>query len=303
MSSRIAFPFLTLGDHAVRAGPWLLQLNEGDRLPAGDYLKDWDCASQVSMQRTITIDRDLASADLNIEKGHLRLALCVRVGTGAGRLPRSIILQQRVAFEDGADTLAVEFDIPGVGLSSVLDLMTEIILDERPEEAGALAPTRPCERVWHESHRVRLEGEEPRFPIEVADLGSLLADGVAVSAPWYVHWSPRDWSRDFHGSIRLYLNKNQPAFIERVQGGDRETLRAIMADVMGQVVEHFLSLDDCEDLAVGFEPGSLGSQAVSWINLAWPARDLAFVKALFKSRPGTFRAAMHALAEQRGPEE
>ncbi|MCW1401597.1 hypothetical protein OKA06_04385 [Novosphingobium sp. MW5] len=303
MSSRVAFPFLTLGEKTVAADSWMLVLDDGEQAPAEDYLSDWDYASRISLQRAVSIDRDRAAMDLGIEQDDLRLALCVRVGTGAGRLPRSIISQQLRSFDEGADTVVLDLEVPGQVLSSVLDLMTEIVIEQAPARSGALSPSKSCERVWHDTHRVRLEGEEPRFPIEVADFANLLAGGIAGSAPWYVHWSPSDWSRDFHGSLRLFLNRDHPAFIERVQKGDPETLRAIMADVMGQVCERFVSLDECKALAPAFEPGSLGAQAVSWIRAAWPDRDINFVQSQLKSRPGTFRAAMHALAEQRGNEQ
>ncbi len=300
MNSRVAFPFLTLRERTVEPGPWMLGLDDRELGPAGDYLPDWDYASRIFLQRTITVDRSLAAADLEIDPSQLRLSLCVRVGTGEGRLPRSIVSQQLRSLDDGNDTTVLDFEIPGYVLSSVLDLMTEIVIDEAPSLLSELSPSKKFERVWHETHRVRLEGEEPRFPIEVADFSILLAGGIARSAPWYVHWSPGDWSRDFHGSMRLYLNKDYATFIERVQKGDPETLRAIMADVIGQVCEHFVSLGECEALATSFEQGSLGFQAVSWIKSAWPDRDFGFIQSQLKSRPGTFRATMHALAEQRG---
>ncbi len=303
MKSRVAFPFLTLSDHAVDAGPWMLRLNDNEQAPAGDYLPDWDYASRIYLQRTVSVNKDLASAELAIQKSHLALSLCVRAGTGVGRLPRSVISQQEHPFGDDTDTIVLDLEILGHELSSVLDLRTEIVIENAPMDLGTLSPSKPYERVWHETLRVRLEGEEPRFPIEVADFGNLLSGSIAVSAPWYVHWSPGDWSRDFHGSMRLYLNKNHSGFIDRVTEGDPETLRAIMADVMGQVCERFLALDDCVTLAQGFEEGSLGSQAASWIRAAWPECDLGFVQSQMKSRPGTFRAAIHALAEQRGGEE
>lgn len=303
MNSRVAFPFLTLSEHAVEAGPWMLGLNEAEQHPAGDYLADWDYASRITLQRAVTLDRELAAKDLDIDPAELALSVCVRVGTGAGRLPRSIISQQERSFEEGNETIVIDMDVPGHVLSSVLDLMTEVVIETAPADFGDLSPSRAFERVWHETHRIRLEGEEPRFPIEVADLSTLLPRGIATSAPWYVHWSPGDWSRDFHGSMRLYLNRDHSRFIERVTEGDPETLRAIMADVMGQVCECFLGLDECERLAEGFEEGSLGYQAASWIRAAWPDRDLGFIQSQLKSRPGSFRAAIHALAEQRGIEQ
>jgi hypothetical protein len=303
MKSRVAFPFLTLSNQAVDAGPWMLRLNDNEQVPAGDYLPDWDYASRISLSRTVSVKKELAAAELAIQKNNLAMSLCMRVGTGVGRLPRSIISQQEHPFGDDTDTIVLDFEIPGNELSSVLDLRTEIVIENAPSDLGVLSPSKPYERVWYETHRVRLEGEEPRFPIEVADFERLLSGSIATSAPWYVHWSPGDWSRDFHGSTRLYLNKNHSIFIDRVTEGDPETLRAIMADVMGQVCERLLELDDCATLAQGFEEGSLGSQAVSWIRAAWPDRDLGFVQSQLKSRPGTFRAAIHALAEQRDMEQ
>lgn len=303
MNPRIAFPFLTLSDHSIEAGPWMLRLDDGDESPARDYLADWDYASSISLQRTISLNRALAAAELDIDASELALTLCVRVGTGHGRLPRSIISQQQRSFGDELDTLNFEMKVPGHVLSSVLDLMTEIVIERVPDKRGELSPSRPFERVWYDSLRIRLEGEEPRFPIEVANFGRLLPAGIAKSAPWFVHWSPGDWSRDFHGSMRLYLNRDFPEFIDRVTQGDPETLRAVMADVMGQVCEHFLTLDECVDLAESYEEGSLGSQAARWIKAAWPDNDLSFVQSQLRNRPGTFRATMHALAEQRGTRE
>ncbi len=299
MSARIAFPFLTLSERAVKAEPWLVGLDDKERVAAGDYLPDWDYASQISLRRTIVIDLKAAATDLDIPPECLNLTISVRVGTGAGRLPRAIILQQKYPYGQNGPTV-IELEIPGRGLSAVLDLMTEIVISEVPDAFGELSPSKRCDRVWHDSFRTRLEGEEPRFPIEVADFAALLGDGIAKSAPWYVHWSPGDWSREFHGSMRLYLNRSNQEFIERVQKGDPEILRAIMADVIGQVCERFASLEDGQADVSAFEPGSLGSQAAAWIRTAWPDRDLAFVQAQLNSRPGSFRAAMHALAEQRG---
>lgn len=299
MSARIAFPFLTLSERAVRAEPWMVGLDDKERVPAGDYLPDWDYASRISLRRTILVDLNAAATDLDIAPEYLNLTISVRVGTGTGRLPRALILQQKYRCGQSDPTL-IELEIPGHGLSAVLDLMTEIVISEIPDAFGELSPSKRSDRVWHDSSRIRLEGEEPRFPIEVADFGALLGEGIARSAPWYVHWSPGDWSREFHGSMRLYLNRDHQEFVDRVQKGDPEILRAIMADVMGQVCERFVSLEDNQALVSAFEPGSLGSQAAAWIKTAWPDRDLSFVQAQLNSRPGSFRAAMHALAEQRG---
>jgi hypothetical protein len=98
--------------------------------------------------------------------------------------------------------------------------------------------------------------------------------------------------------MRLYLNTRCPQFLERVESEDAETLRALMADVMGQVCERLLVEDDAESLLALCEPGSLGSQAAAWLRQAWPGRDPAFARSVLRNRPGRFRAAFLGLAQQ-----
>ena len=144
---------------------------------------------------------------------------------------------------------------------------------------------------------MRLEGEEPRFPIEVGDIQALLGDAVSASAPWYLHWSPRDWSRDFHGAMRLYLSSTHTEFIERIEAQDPMMIQMLMADVMGQVCERLITDPDVNDLFVSAEPGSLAAQASSWLRKAWPGKDPDFIRSVFDNRPGIFRASFVALAD------
>ena len=303
MNSRIAFPFLTLSDAAVEASPWHVGMGTSQLVPAGDYLPDWDYTSSVRVRRTVSVNRQIAAADLEIDPSELSLAAALRVGTGQGRLPRSIIRRERLAFENGSEAVVFDTEIPGSVMSTVLDLHLEVLLDKEPAQPGVLSPNALSDRVWHDTFRMRLEGEEPRFPIEVADLRELLGDGIASAAPWYLHWSPRDWTRDFHGALRLYLNTSSPETLERIESEDPETLRALMADVMGQICERYIAEDDMEGLHNVCEPGSLGAQAASWLDLVWPGKDLSFVRSLLVHRPGRFRSAFLALAEQRGGDE
>ena len=296
MNRRIAFPFLTLSDAAVKADPWSLSLNGGSWQTAGDFVQDWDAASEIRIRRTLAIDPQIAADDLGVTTGSIRLALGVRVGTGPGRLPRLILLRENRTLESG--TWREEFDIPVPGdrLSLVLDVETRVVLAAPPNDFGPLSPRRVANRLWSDAVRVLLEGEEPRFPMEVADFRVLLGDGPAA-APWFLHWSPRDWNRDFHGAMRLYLNKDRSDFIRRVEEQDGPTLQVLLADVMGQVCERLVSEPDAEEIMSECEPGSLGAQTTAWLRRIWPGKDAAFVRSLLKQQPGRFRAAVLEMAE------
>lgn len=297
MNRRVAFPFLTLSDSSVSATPWRVSLNGGEWIEACDYLPDWDPSSTLRFNRTVRLEPEIAADDLSIPQDQLRLAIGIRIGTGQGRLPRMVLARHRHVLERDVWKREFELELFGRNLSVVLDLLTEVTLAAPPRSPAALSPRAVDDRLWSDSTRLHLEGEEPRFPIETADLSTLLGESVAVSAPWHLHWSPRDWDRDFHGAVRLYLNEKATTFLERVESQDEPTLQVLLADVMGQICERFVLDPEAAEMMVAAEPGSLGAQAVTWLRKAWPGKDAAFIRVVLESQPGVFRSAFLALAE------
>ena len=297
MNRHFAFPFLTLSDAAVEAGPWSWSLNGGEWSPADDYLPDWDAASVIGLRRVVTVHPAIAADDLGVSADRLRLSLGVRIGTGAGRLPRLILERHRRPLRPGTWEGQLDLELPGARLSLVLDVQSQVMLSGPVESGGLLSPRRNADRLWSDSLRIRLEGEEPRFPIEIVDMGILLGNSTPAAAPWYLHWSPLDWSRDFHSSTRLYLNHENIDFIDRVEQHDRPTLQVLLADIMSQICGRLVLDPEAEEILAHAEPGSLGAQASAWLQKAWPEKDAAFVRSVFENHPGTFRAAFLSLAE------
>ena len=297
MNRRIAFPFLTLSDAAVQSEPWHISLNGGDFKQAGRFVADWDAASEIRIRRSLEIEPHIAADDLGITVGNLRLALGVRIGTGSGRLPRLILLRDCRRLRPGKWREVFDLQVPGDRLSLVLDIQTLVLLATTPADPGVLSPRRVASRLWSDTLRVLLEGEEPRFPMEVADFRTLLGNAPAAAAPWFLHWSPRDWNRDFHGAARLYLNADTPDFIKRIEEQDGPTLQVLLADVMGQVCERLINDPEADDVMSGAEPRSLGAQATSWLRRIWPGKDATFVRSVLEQQPGRFRAAFLEIAE------
>ena len=297
MNRRIAFPFFTLSDSAIEARPWLIALDGGDPAAAGEFLAHWDRSTAITLQRSLRVDLGIASADLGIPEEELCLAVVTRVGTGPGRLPRLVVQSDRREVSPSDPEVKIHLQEKGERLSTVLDLFTEIVLSNAPTRCDLLSPRQVGDRLWYDRQRTRLEGEEPRFPLEVVDLQAMLGNVPAAAAPWYLHWSPRDWARDFYGAIRLFLNSSCEEVVQRVESRDPLTLQAILADVMSQVCEGLLVDSQADAIIAQCEQGSLGAQAGSWLKLAWPGKDVAFARAVLANRPSEFRATFLALAE------
>ncbi len=302
MNRRVAFPFLTLSESAVEASAWEISLDSVEWSAAGEFLPHWDSASDIRIRRTMRLNLELAASDLGIPVDRLALSASVRIGTGQGRLPRLILARTRRDLRSGDTSWEFEQIIEGHRPSMILDLQTEILLADVPAEFSALSPVHPGNRLWSENVRVRLEGEEPRFPIETADLAQMLGGGIAGAAPWHLHWSPGDWTRDFHGAVRLYLNEKSGEVLQRIEDEDPATIQFLLADVMSQICERLLADPEAGTMMDTAEPGSLGAQAATWLRKAWPGKDASFIRSVLESRPGVFRSTMLALAEPGVPE-
>ena len=288
-----------MSDYAVQAARWELALNEGEFMDAGDFLPDWDSASSIRARRTVRIDFDLASAELGVACEELHLALMASIGTGAGRLPRLVTHRERLEYDADQSDIQVQLEVTGSSLSMVIDLVTEVVLARVAATSNALSPARVGDRVWNDRQRVRVEGQELRFPIEAVDLRGMIGDPAVEAAPWFVHWSPGDWTRDFHGAFRLFLNSGSPEINQSIENEDPLVLQAIMADAITQLCEGLLRTSDTEDLLAECDPGTMGSQARSWLDLAWPGRDLSFARSVLDNKPNEFRAALLAAAQTR----
>lgn len=298
MNRRVAFPFLTLSDTAVECSPWEISLDGIEWSEAGEFLSDWDASCDIRVRRTIGLLPEIAAEELGLAGDELAVAASVRIGTGQGRLPRQILDTFRRVLTPHDPVWHFDHAIHGRELSIILDLRTDILLAETPRRASPLSPRHPCDRVWSRSHRIKLEGEEPRFPVETVDLVQMLGDGGIGLSPWHLHWSPRDWGCDFHGAVRLYLNAAAQDIVTRIENEDSATIQLLLGDVMTQICERYLADPDADDLMESAEPGTLGAQVSTWLGRAWPGKDASFIRSVLENRPGVFRSTLLALAQQ-----
>lgn len=296
---RIAFPFLTLDQTAICPQPWAL-LEEGAETPIADaWLPDWDAARDLRLRRLVTTDLDRAADLLSMPIDDGALELVIRIGTGTGNLPRLIIATSKLPLTRMEPTVVIDEFVPGHSLSQRLFLDTLVLL-RRPRDGSPLSPSHAGSKLWTDQIDLRLEGEEPRFPMEAVSFLERFAGGPETYAPWLLHWTPGNLHRDFGGSVRLYLNSDRADVTDRLLAGDRGTTQVVLADVMTQVISASLRQKEFERLAVDADPCSIAGRAAHWIRLAFPGKDIAAVRSMIDLRPSTFHAGILAAADIAG---
>lgn len=140
MNRNIAFPFLILDDLAVKAEQWLVGLDNGDMIPAGELLADWDYSSTLNLKREVLIDRNLAARQLGISNENLVMEVCLQVGSGSGRLPRFIHRHDRFLVPVNDTTVKMDVLLEGNSISSILDLSTTVFLAAVPPDHETFSP-------------------------------------------------------------------------------------------------------------------------------------------------------------------
>lgn len=300
MSSRIAFPFLTLPPNCVDAAPILIGDPGTPLAEASAMIDHWDYARDLELSSHVAVDFNRACDALQIPVAELSLIATLRIGTGAGMMPRRIVTKRDLLI--GAETSAkFTLVLPGHSLSAQLVIETSIVLGSAPVTVAPLSPTTPGDRLWRRTTTILLEdSRDSRFPMEILSFADSFTDRLVTNAPWYLSWTPHALGQDFSTSVRLYINADHPDTAQRLADGDPATLRLVMADTIGQMIGTVLSDSDLwEDLNEQAN-GTVGHQVAHWLELAFPGMATAGVAQMRRDQPGRYRAAILSAAEFTG---
>lgn len=290
MKRRTAAPFLQLSDRSIRLGNWSHTLNGNGQKPLGDILIDWDYGSNVQIYRQVSFDFEAVAEDLQLKPHEVELQVTVEVGTGPGALPRQTVEARSWSAHPEDAGVAISMSLPSDRLSSQIFLKTTVALGRDAIGLSPLSPSACGSLLWADRQTARLDGEDPRFPMEVISFASSFRGRRHDGSPWYLQWTPFGMARDFQGAVRLYLNADEKDFVQRVQDQDALTLQCLMADVISQVCECILHVEELTSELSECDPGSLGAQVHHWILRAFGSVEEA--KSSLQQRPGEFRAAL-----------
>ncbi|MBO9706697.1 MAG: hypothetical protein J7521_00665 [Caulobacter sp.] len=286
----IAFPFHRVRAEDVMADVWQI-IDDDVASDLGYYLPLWDYGTNLRLKRRIRVNLTQVAASLGLDAQQLRLRLVVTVAT-AGR-------HRWLSWSDFVDAenqdLEAEFDVDGASLSQDLTLRTELLLKAPVNAGGLLTPKREGTRLWDDSHYLRLEPEEIRFPIETASFDTQFPE--CRDALWKLEWSAADLSQEFVGAFRLFINSDVPDFVGKLSDGDPTTVRLLMGSVRLQITRGALDNDALDQLLITDHPTSVAAGVGAWLQLAFPGQDLASVRRAAALDPSGFEGKLMALGD------
>lgn len=296
MNQRVAFPFLTLPDRVVHSGEWLIGDVGKPLFPCGSILEFWDYDRDLEVKFELSVDLEGAAKALGLAIDDMKMTALLKVGTGRGTTPRSILHCVTVPVDlEGQANLRTEMD--SSKLSSRLWLEASLVLGAAPSAPSPLSPRQPGSRLWSTSLDILLEdGGDSRLPMETLAFSQVFSGKRHEDALWFVDWRPYAWEADFAGNVRLYLNKDREHFLQSVLAGDPFYLQMIMSDLMTQIVSAYV-LAEISDSPTEHDEVSIARQAHEWMSLAFPGHSVHAVRTLLQDKPGEFNAAIHAAAE------
>lgn len=291
----IAFPFHRIHPDDVIAEPWRL-VEEDEPTDLGYYLPSWDYSSDLRVKRRLRVNIARVAGSLGLPTEELRLTAVLTLGTGGSREARRRWIPWSDTMRDGVSDLEIDVPVDGIRLSQHLTLRTELLLKGPLEAGGPLSPKRAGTRLWEDTHFLRLEPEEIRFPIETASFRTQFPD--SRGALWKLEWSAADLSQEFIGAFRLFINADEPDFVVRVSNADAMTIRLLMGAVRLQITRGALANETFDQHLVAANPTSIAGAVGAWLQLAFPNQDLKSIRQAAAVDPSSFEAALAAVGDE-----
>jgi hypothetical protein len=160
-----------------------------------------------------------------------------------------------------------------------------------------LTATRPGSILWHDSAVVAVEGEAPRFPIEVIDFASVV--WAPSDAAWLLSWNSYDLHQPFLGAVRLFINSTHNGVVRAASGNgmDAESAAirsAIYYDTGRSLIRGALSNEDFLANPDEYEPASVGSTVAQLLRLLFPGDSFLELRNMLVERTEYFDSLLQA---------
>jgi hypothetical protein len=246
-------------------------------------LPTWDYGTDLSLRRVVDIDMDRLREQAVVPDAELSLA----VYWSAGRLRGAGSIEMLPS--TGPAQVELSADLRGWELGGVLGLHSVICLTrEQTAQKGPVA-WRLGSAIWSDDKTTKLQGDVPRFPVAVVDIG---AQGYPAGAPWILDLQSELWEPTM-GALHLLVNEDDATVVHAVAaaGTDDEVATTLLASM------HYDAGRTLVDLAVGheelredieFPAESLGRTLLTLLHRVFPGMPVSAVRDLRNTDPARY---------------
>jgi hypothetical protein len=285
--SQVSAGYLTANGEFISPGPWNVCLADGGQSKDG-RLPNWDYFTDVLVTRTVDVDLPAVLTQIGLSDDAQLSATVLWHSTGTNLRGAC----QPVRLNGSIAELTVR--LPGGELGGRLILEMRIILSCQGSSDQALAPHRPGNVVWSDSHQVELEGSGSRFPVVPLNFAQTGIGGGRRGA-WCLVVSGEDLTASALGNIRLYLNTAHPRTESALKFPDAESSQLyfgmIRYDVARQLLQYALRREDFS-MDDDYEPESIGHVLQQLVALL--PQSLHAIRTRLAEDPGELEAEFQA---------
>ena len=289
-------PFLTPSFEMVQCQSWQMVEPSNNDLPY--VLPEWDSATDIQVKRSIKVDLKniWKSCELTLDDSIALVAEWASDGTSLRATSEKKLYL--VGHQEGCE---IELLIPGSELGQSITLSTRLVFFPGViEKSSKLSPRIPGSILWQDEHKVLLEGEGSRFPMETINFEKL--NGVPLNSSWHLSWMPYEPELQLSANARLYLNNNSDEVIKSLTDSKPSEKklairRLIFWDVGRRLVRGMLENKDFNGRQNGYPLGSLGLAVTTMLELYLPNESIEGLRSLLKSNPDLFETVLQSAFE------
>jgi hypothetical protein len=293
MRRKYSLPFKTLLGAEVSLSAWHYSYDGIDWMVADqeEGVPGWDYQSPLQFRREGWIDTDLACAACDLPPGS-ELELTITASSPASRF-RKVMFRRRL--DPGRVELAPVLVFASEHLAETVRLETEVLLIRAAGVASDFSASLPASRLHTEVVTFSVEGNLSRMPVEVVPFASGLPWLRAPEAPWYVECGSGDLHAPVMRELRVFMNSDRQAYVERCQQGDAELVGLLAADVAIHVLTFALKDESFTSGSEAYDEGTLGEAAARLLNICFSQAEREEVARMSKENPGRFMAVIRSV--------
>jgi hypothetical protein len=280
-------PYLTPYPDRVVIESWEQQIGE-QLVPLGNRLPGWDPGTDIQVRAEVSVNVEGIYQDCRLERDAvLRLVL---IWESSGTKLRGSGSVTDLSFIASSGHAALTAHIDGKLLADTVTLFVKLLFVSPGTTRHQLVPKLSGSILLETPpHKILLEGDGARFPIEVIDFTTT---NFPHQAGWYLAWDPNNLEESLLGDVRLYVNSRHPQIAAAVSDIRPETSgirEAIRLDLAQTLIRGALQNPTFIENPERFISGTIGAAVRAMIRLYFDGYQLESVRELTR-QPHEFSA-------------